>query len=128
MIALAEPAVAIVVSCSPLLRPLFDKALSFITTTYGGDNSGRRSDLGSQPLGNRSHVHAKPRQYSQLGDSAERVELGNIGLRLGSHDTAIFASKRLSNENLGMEQPIDNDTLGILVMREAIVTRGHQQT
>ncbi|KAI2465614.1 hypothetical protein F4781DRAFT_408663 [Annulohypoxylon bovei var. microspora] len=121
MIALAEPAVAIVTSCSPVLRPLFDRAfVRFFTRERisGIQRLGKAAELsGGNSAG------AKPHKYARFDDSDELLELRSMEPYCTTQGTHCSASRRLSDEGPGSEMPDYRGNSNIVVVRETVISR-----
>ncbi|KAI0596110.1 hypothetical protein F4775DRAFT_322166 [Biscogniauxia sp. FL1348] len=94
-IALAEPAVAIIVSCSPLLRPIFDKILWPILGTDHDSSSQTKSDMARQTIGGTGILNgnATSHGYARFNDSSELLELGYMKLPKANQKTKLSTVK-----------------------------------
>ncbi|KAI0543190.1 hypothetical protein GGR58DRAFT_451061 [Xylaria digitata] len=117
MVALAEPAVAIIISCSPLLKPLFDKVFSGILGTAYGDSSAQSREFSHKAINGHelSRVAAGTHGYSKFGDSDELLELGNVDVGMANQGLETSVTRGASNRN--------GETRGITIMRETVITR-----
>ncbi|RYC56223.1 hypothetical protein CHU98_g9983 [Xylaria longipes] len=120
-VVLAEPAAALVVSCSPILRPVFDKAFTRITGRTRQDTATADSTNGFRSARSRSHMK-KSRGYTSFGDSREFLELGDVASPYGDRQTEITSTTHPFEEGLG-KSPDDSNAAGILVMKETIIVR-----
>lgn len=124
--ALAEPAIAIIISCSPILKPAFDKVLMPILGTITRRTTESRSDPRTKNSDgtNRARVKAKSHGYAKVGDSDELIELGNRNLQTANQGTEISATGRPSIETTQKSEQ-DNGTSGIVVRKETIITHSN---
>ncbi|KAH9885950.1 hypothetical protein F4778DRAFT_759801 [Xylariomycetidae sp. FL2044] len=97
LIVLAEPAAALVVSCSPVLRPVFDKLFTQVTGKTRHDQSSTGNSKGFQSGGSRSYMKKKSRGYTSFGGSEERLELGHVPGPYGDAHEAVAPSGRAGN-------------------------------
>ncbi|KAI1743353.1 hypothetical protein F4680DRAFT_409871 [Xylaria scruposa] len=120
-IALAEPAVAIIISCSPLLRPIFDQFLSKVLGTGYGNTSAQSHDLVNQAMSDRerSRVGGETYGYSKFGDSDDALELRN-----GNFDRAEQGLQTYITHGTTTHHPNEErGGMGITIMRETVITR-----
>ncbi|KAI0159690.1 hypothetical protein GGR57DRAFT_458354 [Xylariaceae sp. FL1272] len=120
LIVLGEPAAALVVSCSPVLRPVFDKAFTRITGRTRTVTGGTSGSSGFRSAGSRSNIK-KSRGYTSFGDSTETLELGNVVSPYGDRQTKVIAATRPFDDDLA-GSPADRQNAGILVMKETIIS------
>lgn len=130
LIVLAEPAAALIVSCSPILRPVFDKFFKRVTgrTTRQGTNAtgDSRHPPGYHTIGGRSNLKAKSHGYNSFGDSDELLEMGSVAKndqqwQQEQQETTITAMadlKHRSNQDRGEL----GRSGGIVVKKETIVS------
>ncbi|KAF2499359.1 hypothetical protein BU16DRAFT_523853 [Lophium mytilinum] len=100
-----EVAIAIIVSCSPTLRPLFDKIFS----TLSNLSSGTKSNVGNQYLSNRTGRSTTADGFMQMGDEVALKSMDGRS-RDGRVETRITASGTSSEEYLGEENAIKGNT------------------
>ncbi|KAI1268956.1 hypothetical protein F5Y18DRAFT_172693 [Xylariaceae sp. FL1019] len=118
LIVLGEPAAALVVSCSPVLRPVFDKIFSGITGRPRTVTGGTSSSSAFRSTASRSNMK-KSRGYTSFGDSQDTLELGNVA-QYGGRETKVIAATHPFEDGFG-RSPADRNDAGILVMKETIV-------
>ncbi|KAF2963958.1 hypothetical protein GQX73_g9631 [Xylaria multiplex] len=100
-IILAEPAAALIVSCSPILKPVFDKAISRIMRGAQRDPTTTSDRNGSERVRSRSHKIISSHRYTSVGDSQEFIELGVVAPPSGDHQTNIFAATHPTKDGPG---------------------------
>ncbi|KAI1827659.1 hypothetical protein F4861DRAFT_329038 [Xylaria intraflava] len=115
MAALAEPAVAIIISSSPMLRPLFDKVFSGILTTVDKSTTGQSRDTGYR----RSIRGAEGHGYAKFTDSDGLLELGNVEVP-GTNQRSETSITHVTGAPNRQAQPSGN---GIVIKRETVITR-----
>ncbi|KAI0169407.1 hypothetical protein GGR52DRAFT_520278 [Hypoxylon sp. FL1284] len=125
MVALAEPGVAIIVSCSPLLKPLYDRAIAFFAdknTTRGPQGLGMLAKHSIQNL--RLPKKTIMWIHTQFSSSNDVLEMDTIGSPYRNRDLEILATGRPSAEAAEHEGDGISSALRIVVVKEAIVSRG----
>ncbi|KAI0529770.1 hypothetical protein GGR58DRAFT_293798 [Xylaria digitata] len=124
-IILAEPAAALIVSCSPILKPVFDKAISRIIGGTQQDTTMTSDRNGSERVRSRSHKIMSSHGYASVGDSREYIELGTVAPLHGDRQTKIVAATHPTTEGLSESQNNTSSSAGILVIKETIVSLGY---
>ncbi|KAF2804350.1 uncharacterized protein BDZ99DRAFT_575572 [Mytilinidion resinicola] len=100
-----EVGIAIIVSCSPTLRPIFDK----IFRTISNLSSGTKSNIGNQYLSNRTGRSTTADGFMQMGDEIALKSMDGRS-RDGRVETRITASGTSSEEYLGEENAVKGNT------------------
>ncbi|KAI1503051.1 hypothetical protein F5X99DRAFT_376615 [Biscogniauxia marginata] len=127
-VALAEPAVAIIISCSPLLRPLLDKILRpFLGTNHEG-TSEAKSDMARRVIGGSSvsGANIKSRGYARFDDSDELLELGYVNSPKRNQETEFSITGLPPSKATQIRQQNGGGNHGIVVMKETIVSSNDQ--
>ncbi|OCK85403.1 hypothetical protein K432DRAFT_318302 [Lepidopterella palustris CBS 459.81] len=95
-----EIGVAIIVACSPTLRPLFDKIFRGITSLSSGNKS---SAYGNRYASNRGGNSTTTDGFMKMGDE---IALKSVDDRTGRVETRITASQAPSEISLGEERAV----------------------
>lgn len=117
LIALAEPAVGLIVSSSPLLKPVFDRFLApFLPARQTDESSKGKNGLAMETIGG----SGRGMGFTKLSDFEENLELGNV-----THSHATESSARVGQlaGAVSLHPQSDDDSRAILVVKETIVTR-----
>lgn len=121
-IALAEPAVAIMVSCCPLLKPVLDKALlPFLgqgKTLVSRTTPASKAATDARPL----YGNTAFRTYTRFDESYDEFRLENPVAPANQHIQVSAARPHLSDEYESMELGELCDQSKIMITREMIVT------
>lgn len=120
----AEMGVVIMVACSPLLRPVFDKVFRRFMPSRFTKRSNQQSHgtLGSNvdPMDLRKPKSRVRNEFQTIGDSEESlVELGQLGR------SQVVATSGKAEKNLYLQKEASDDSsygAGILVQREITQT------
>ncbi|KAI1739170.1 hypothetical protein F4680DRAFT_149791 [Xylaria scruposa] len=123
-IVMAEPAAALVVSCSPVLRPLFDKLVAQLMGRARQKAQPTASPYGFGSSAGRSvKMMKKSRGYTSFGDSQEYLELDHgVSSHTGTKaQTFVAACTNGIEERLGTSPRNTSNSGGILVRKETIV-------
>lgn len=121
-IALAEPAIAIMISCSPLLKPVLDKAL--VPFLGQAKTMVSRKTPVSKAVTDPRNLYGSTtsRAYTRFDESHDEFELNNAAA-LGSQQTRVTTFGPLHPADIeSMELGHAYDSSKILITREMIVT------
>lgn len=125
----AETGVVILVACSPLLRPIFDKLFRrFLSSARSRNQYNNYGTSQNTPhFHSQSHIQSKSKNKTRggfvtVGDSEESLELGDM-VREGRIESKATARDRQESEGEIRQWPSDKDLrMGIMVEKEVSQT------
>ena len=127
ILAFSEPAVAIIASCSPLLKPLLDQILGRFYHKSRTSKPSRLSGLASRTIGGssgRSYPRTPAGRFMPMDESQEYLELGSLSTSPEIRSSEIIDQEQISREGHGSAPSRSIDSLrGIVVKRETTVIR-----
>ncbi|KAI1074393.1 hypothetical protein F5B20DRAFT_438513 [Whalleya microplaca] len=131
-----EVATTIVVSSSPLLRPLFDRIFGEDVSAFRLSQSpiwGEKNiDLSFSSLNRNSRKHTtRSSGFTQMNESQENLELGNMGAHRSKRNTTVTVNNRIPDDDTVPVIPEltleDYSANGIVVTSETIIRRDKGQ-
>ncbi|KAH9902086.1 hypothetical protein F4778DRAFT_736210 [Xylariomycetidae sp. FL2044] len=122
-----EAGVAIIVSSSPLLKPVYDKVLGNFVPRLTGSSNWEKKNAGLSFVtiggaGSRKS-NTKSSGFTKMWESKEDLELGNMGAHRSKQATEVTVGQRQSSDRSLHDSRDDNSVRGIVVTNETIIRR-----